>query len=429
MIQQIVEPEIKGKTPPGWDASGGQSHRAESALGKHARPEIELLLCCSRTSIEPAIAQRIKIILQEEIDWEYLLETASKHGVKPLLYQSLSQVGKEAIPPGIMNQLRQDFRTNALRNLNRTKELLKILDLFAIHQIPVFTFKGPAIASLAYGELSLRQFSDIDILVRERDILRARDLFLSQGDEMKIELIELTKEQKEIFIRSPQIHEFVRECAYPFIRKQSQVTVELHWQMMPKYFSFPIDSEELWERLIKVPILSTNILTPSPEDSLLLLCGHGIQECWDKLNRVCDIAELIRRHPNLDWDSIMAEANRLGCQRILFLGLFLAKELLDAIVPDFVWEKIEADPVVKELGVQAYDGFFPNGNISNQSFPTTRLHLKARERFIDKVRYFLGVMITPTTSDWLVLPLATYPSFLYYLLRLIRLVGEYLRGK
>ncbi len=422
MMQQIVEPEIKGKTFTGWNPT-------ESALGKHALPEIELLLCCSRTYIEPAIAARIKILLQEEIDWEYLLQTAAKHGVKPLLYQSLSATAKELVPPEILTQLRQDFRTNGLGNLNRTKELLKILDLFAVNDIPVFTFKGPAIASLAYGELSWRQFNDLDILVRNRDIIRARDLFLSLGNEMKVELIELTKQQKEIFVKSPQIHEFVRECAYPFIRQQSGVIVELHWRMMPSYFSFPIDSENLWERLIPVPILGTNILTLSPEDSLLLLCGHGIKECWDKLNRVCDIAALIHKHPNLDWDRVMAEATRLGCQRILFLGLFLAKELLGTGLPEFIWEKIEADGVVTELAVQVYEGFFSNGNMTKQSFPVTRLHLKARERFIDKVRYFLGVMMTPTTSDWLVLPLATYPSLLYYLFRPIRLVGEYLRGK
>lgn len=422
MMQQVVEREIKGKTFTGWNPT-------ESSLGKHPHREIELLLCCSRTSIEPAIAARIKILLQEEIDWEYLLQTAAKHGVKPLLYQNLSATAKELVPPEILTQLRQDFRTNALGNLNRTKELLKILDLFAANDIPIFTFKGPAIASLAYGELSLRQFNDLDILVRNRDIIRARDLFLSQGDEMKVELIELTKQQKEIFVKSPQIHEFVRECAYPFIRQQSGVIVELHWRMMPSYFSFPIDSEQLWERLIKVPLLGTNILTPSPEDSLLLLCGHGIKECWDKLNRVCDIAALIHKHPNLDWDRVMAEATRLGCQRILFLGLFLAKELLGTILPEFIWKKIEADGLVTELAVQVYDGFFPNGHQIKQSFPVTRLHLKARERFIDKVRYFLGVAITPTTSDWLVLPLATYPSFLYYPLRFIRLVGDYLRGK
>ncbi|HBE20929.1 MAG TPA: hypothetical protein DEG17_06770 [Cyanobacteria bacterium UBA11149] len=422
MIAQLVKKEITEKT----SLTGNYP---ELGIGKQAPPEITLLLCCSRTYVEPAIAKQIKTLLQQEINWKYLLQTASQHGVKPLLYQNLSTTAKELVPPGILNQLRQDFRINAVGNLNRSKELLKILDLFAANNIPVFTFKGPAIASLAYGELSLRQFGDLDILVRERDILRARDLFLSQGDEMKVELIELTEAQKEIFVKSPQIHEFVRECAYPFILQQSKIIVELHWRMMPSYFSFPIDSENLWERLIPVPLLGTNILTPSPEDSLLLLCGHGIKECWDKLNRVCDIAALIHKHPNLDWDRVMAEATRLGCQRILFLGLFLAQELLGTVLPEFILSKIEADGVVKELALQVYDGFFHNGNIAKQSFPVTRLHLKARERLIDKVRYFLGVSMTPTTSDWIVLPLGRYPSFLYYLIRPMRLVGEFLGGK
>ena len=33
------------------------------------RPEIELLLCCSRTYIDPETAAQIENLLQEDLDW------------------------------------------------------------------------------------------------------------------------------------------------------------------------------------------------------------------------------------------------------------------------------------------------------------------------------------------------------------------------
>lgn len=129
------------------------------------RPEIELLLCCTRTQINTATAERIKILIQSKIDWAYLIQTATRHGVMSLLYQSLSTTCPEAVPKTNLAQLRDYFHSSAFHNLFLTKELLKLLNLFESHSIPAIPYKGPVLAVSAYGNLSLRQISDLDILV------------------------------------------------------------------------------------------------------------------------------------------------------------------------------------------------------------------------------------------------------------------------
>jgi len=145
------------------------------------RPEIELLLCCTRTQIDTATAERIKILIQSKIDWAYLIQTATRHGVMSLLYQSLSTTCQEAVPKTNLAQLRDYSHSNALHNLFLTKELFKLLNLFESHSIPAIPFKGPVLAVSAYGNLSLRQIGDLDILVRERDFHKAKELLLDQG--------------------------------------------------------------------------------------------------------------------------------------------------------------------------------------------------------------------------------------------------------
>ncbi|MBE9038107.1 nucleotidyltransferase family protein [aff. Roholtiella sp. LEGE 12411] len=108
-----------------------------------AGAEIELLLCCSRSHIVPETVERIKTLLQQDIDWTYLIQTAASQGVIPLLYQSLKATCSEAVPEIILTQLRSYYHTNAVHNLLLTQELLKLLELLKEHDIYAIPFKGP----------------------------------------------------------------------------------------------------------------------------------------------------------------------------------------------------------------------------------------------------------------------------------------------
>jgi Uncharacterised nucleotidyltransferase len=387
-------------------------------------PEIEILLGCASTRIESETADRIKALVQENIDWAKLTQMAQQHRLTPLLYSNLNAICPKAVPKPILNQLLVNFRTNTRRSLLLSAELVRLLNLFEAQGIPALPFKGPVLAASAYGNLSLRQFSDLDILVRSQDIEKAKALFLSEGYRMKIERIEVTAEQEAAFVRSQSIHQFVREAAYPFIHDQKGVVTELHWGVMPQYFSFPIDSKALWENIALVSISSSKVPNLSPENTLLMLVGHGTKDCWTQLARICDIAEFIRSHPQLNWTKLIESARIKGGQRMLFLGLMLARNLLGTSLPEEVWQKIQAEKEVELLARQVSERLFSPSNTSFQDGSVTRFHLGTRERLMDKVRYFIKVLITPTTSDWLLLPLAEFPAFIYYLLRPIRLLRE-----
>ncbi|HBB33924.1 MAG TPA: hypothetical protein DDZ80_19065 [Cyanobacteria bacterium UBA8803] len=389
------------------------------------QPEVELLLCCARTSINPETGDRLRVLLQQNINWQHLLKLARRHGVMPLLYWILNDTCPGAIPDDTMTKLREHFHDNARRSLFLTVELVRLLNLFASQNIPAIPFKGPVLATSAYGNLSLRQFSDLDILVRESDINKAKELFLAQGYKMKIERIRLSEEQEAAFVRSPHIYKLVRECAYPFINLKIGIMAELHWAVMPKHFSLAIDSEQLWDNLELVAIAGTTVSNLSPENTLLLICGHGTKDCWIQLNRICDVAELIRSHPQLDWERLIEKATLLGSERILWLGLFLAKQLLGTSLPESVWQRIQADPLVEILAAQIQEGLCDETEKFSSIGRLSSFHLQVRERLGHKIQYCLRAAITPTTSDWLLLPLVRFPAWLYYLIRPIRLVKNY----
>ena len=391
--------------------------------------EVAVLLCCTRTTMDSETAASLERLLQQPIDWQYLLKIARRQKVMSLLYWSLNNICPEAVPSDIIEQLRDHFHKNARHSLFLSVELVKLLNLLESHHIPAIPFKGPALAVSAYNNLALRQFSDLDILVQKQHINQAKELFLTHGYRMKIECIRPNESEEAKFIESPDIHKLVRECAYPFINKKIGILAELHWAVMPEFFSFPIEEQGLWSDLEQIAIAGKTLSHFSPENTLLILCGHGAKDCWTELTRICDIAELIRSYPHLNWDKVIEKSTIMGSERMLILGLFLAKHLLGISLPELVESRIQANPIVKKLAEEIKAGLFGENGSTTSIGQLSKFHVIVRERLWEKIQYCLHTALTPTTSDWLLLPLVRFPTWFYYPLRLMRLAFNFIGKK
>jgi hypothetical protein len=301
--------------------------------------------------------------------------------------------------------------------------LLALLQLFEAHGLPAIPFKGPTLAASAYGDLAFRQFSDLDILVRTHDLRKATDLLTAQGYQL-----ELTKAEEARFLRE-HFH-------YSFTRDAGRVRVEIHWALASPCWAFPIDFARLWERLEPVSLAGTTVGSFHPEDLLLILCVHGARHYWERLAWICDIAELIRVHREMDWDRLMEQAMRLRYARILFVGLFLASNLLGGAPPEAVLRRVRADSLVPSLAAPVRQWLFSDATELVWDVDYYIFYLRLREDWRDRARYVLPYLcdllrkaITPNAKDRALLPLPTPLTFLYYVLRPLRLLREYGRRR
>jgi hypothetical protein len=356
-------------------------------------------------------------LLGERVDWEYLLQTAHAHGMAPLLYWHLDAACPEAVPDTVLAHLRDHFRTNSLNNLFLTGELLGLLDAFGARGIPAVPYKGPALAASVYGNLALRRFLDLDIIVRRHDVLRAKEVLASLGYRPEYRF---TRAQEAALLGS--------RGTYVFTRDDGKSNVELHWEIV-EHFTSPLDPERLWERREQTTLGGKLVPTLSPEDTLLILCAHGYKHLWERLGWICDVAELIRVRRDIGWEQVMTQAGLLGGERMLLLGLFLATDLLGAELPDRVSRRVHADPKVKALARRIREQMFREASGVTGIFEGDAyfrpLHLTMQERLVDKIRYCVRAATTQTVEDWKLLSLPGYLSSLYYVLRPIRLVGKY----
>jgi hypothetical protein len=291
--------------------------------------------------------------------------------------------------------------------------------------IPVLPFKGAVLAAVAYRNLSLRQFADLDILVRKRNVARTKKILEQQGYRIAVPLTILQRVSPVLSSRKDVV----------LVNLAGDVRIELHWRLTGRHFSFPIGAKSLWHGRDTRWIAGTCVRTLPPKELLLYLCMHGSRHSWERLGWICDVAEMVRVHSNWDWQQIIKEASELGNERNLALGLYLANDLLGAELPEEVLEKVRADPKIEALATQVRSLLFQDVAASLDIAYLHDYHLKVKERMRDRIRLrlhyyrrYLSLAVRPTMQDRNALPLFGYFYFLSYVTRPFRLIGVYGSG-
>jgi hypothetical protein len=375
-----------------------------------------LLLLCSRGD-EAAQRRAGEFARSGSFDWEYVARLAHRHAVSPLLYRALQTFARGAAPEQVRKALHEKYRANAARNLLLAGELLRLSGLFESERTGLLAYKGPALAVAAYGDLSLRRFVDLDIIVRERDVERAAKLLRDSGYAPQ----GLTPEQEAALARTQH------NIAYA--RDGGRLIVELHRDVASKDFADVTFDEGAWARAMRVPLLGGAVSAPSAEDLLLALCVHGAKHLWERLAWVCDVAGLVNSRAELDWRAVFERAAAARVERMLLLGLRLARGLADASLPEEVWRKVEEDEAVARLSTDAAARMFDGEEYAPASFlRSVGFNLRARRRARERLRYFRFIL-TPTDGDLAALALPARLSFVYYLLRPFRLLLKRPEGR
>jgi hypothetical protein len=382
-----------------------------------ARPETELLACCARKDLDSRSCERITQILQQgRLDWALVLRKARWHGLLPLLSKHLTATCPESIPPPVDAELKLRFQNIARRNLYLAAELLKLLQVFSSSGIPVVPFKGPIVAISLYENLALRQFIDLDLLIRREDILKARKVLLDRG---LLPQFELTEKEELIY--------FDFRSEHSFASPDKQLIIDLHCSLTPRHFTRTLDLDRFWNRLRPVRLGDADILTFSHQDLVLLLCMHGAKDAWDRLILVADIAQLLRCGEPLDWSAILREAEEVGGSRMLRHGLLLANDLFGVGLPAEVALAARADPRAAWLAAQAAKRLLQDEDDPHPYLQRLRFYFMSIAQPASGFKYVADQVFTPTPLEWKLFPLPENYSFLYRFARPLRLAFRHLR--
>lgn len=376
--------------------------------------EHQLLLCIARRELDTAQREELRQLVQQPLNFDYLFATASAHGLLPLLHKNLSSVA-DIVPGHFLSRLKRESVANSQSVLHLIGKQLRVYKLFKEHEIPVALFKGPLLSQMAYGEVSLRQAGDIDILINREHFERARSLLESLGYEMSPQL---TPAQLSSHLN--------HHCEIQFMRDDWFTIVDLHWDLAPRSFVFGVKADEVMSRLQSVSLAGTMVETFGAEDSVLYQSMHGAKHLWRRLEWVTSLAETLRSTTGMNWDVLLDRASQAHATRILALGLRLVEKFSDVATPSHLWTKLDADETMLHMAHDIWRQIFTTYGAAD-SHETNLYNLRIMDRKRDALISALRAIFVPTLPDWQALALPAPLHSLYYAYRPLRLSGVYLR--
>jgi hypothetical protein len=340
-----------------------------------------LLACAGPYSDLPRLTELIKA----PVNWPSLLALADEHGVLPLLAARLRDFDEAPVPPEVRQRLREWQRTQMVFTLSLAAELFRLLDRFVASGLQALLIKGPALSVRCYGDPGIRQYGDLDLIVRGQDIQRSTEAMMALGYEPKVPL------------KAIQADKFPGE--YVFTRPGTNLLVEFHTERTFRYHPRPLPVGRLFERQIRLQFDGHDVPALSTEDELLLICIHGAKHFWQRLMWIADVAALVSRQ-NVDWHRAMAAAREVGAERMLRVGLLLAAKVLDVRLPTPVADEAHSDAAAARVAAQIakrlpWADAAPFGLVERAAF-----RMRMRGGFLQGAGYLLRLSLSPTEEDW-----------------------------
>jgi hypothetical protein len=327
--------------------------------------EEEFILCHARAAMSGPARARIDRLTATPIKWGRIDELAAAHHLRRLLHRHLKHDKlRPTIPPNVWRTIESHAIAVTAKNSLRSHELIRIIKLLRNENIPALPFKGPILAAQIYGDPALREFSNLDLLVRTEDLLRTKLLLVHHG-----------------FIANENVaaENLDAQLSAQFTSADGNVQLHLHTHLLND------SSDSIWKRATWTDLAASPVRTIAREDLFPLLLAQGARHHWERLSSLVDIAEFLRANPVMNYAAILESAKTAGNWRVYALGFYLAYGLLDAPIPREILKEVSA-PEVFELASNVGTWLFHEENrLQPGAMDETRFHLKSKERVTDRL--------------------------------------------
>lgn len=347
----------------------------------HLSPEDKFILSAVKlhpTTEELELMNDLIPVIQR---WEYLAATSIDRGIAPLLHKKLPLLDNcGLIPEKVKTKLQQAYYKTFSRSMLMYEYFRKVAKAFTSQNIPVIALKGIYLSEWLYQDIGLRQFSDIDLLVKPEDAstclaILARLGYMPENDS------ETEFEKKwEVVHYTPMV--------------LNGVSIEIHVKLHQNNEKYCVGVDELWKNALPEILNNTSVYSLCLNDLLIHLCihldkhffqGHVQFTCFNDITNLLDI-----KADKFDWKAMIKACELYNCETQVFKWVILVNKYMNAPVPIEITEKYATlltpkDELLFVKYLNGYVGF------------TTGMHkhlgnFQYLGSFSERVRYFWEIL-------------------------------------
>ncbi|HRD27782.1 MAG TPA: nucleotidyltransferase family protein, partial [Caulobacter sp.] len=302
--------------------------------------ELRLLVACTAWPPGPARTTAITAAVDDPaLDWERVLIAVDRHRVAGFVHHGLTAAAAGGAP-ATREAIRGRAAGDALLNLRLLGEALRLVALLTEAAIPVQVLKGPGLMVEAYGDLTVRQSRDLDLLVPLEHVRRAADICERAG----------------YAPLPPTAHEpdpamslwLAWKKDFVFLAPATGVLLELHFR--PTYSPLLSDRLDLLAETREIAVAPGRTAPVPTRDALYAyLCVHGARHAWFRLKWLGDIAALTAGMPDPEIADLHAMASARGAGRASGQALLLLEAVYGRSLAAALRRELLGDPRVARL--------------------------------------------------------------------------------
>ena len=327
--------------------------------------ENELLVMISQIDISDNEVDKIDILCSKELNWQYIVAQAARNKVVCLLYFHLYQNRKIfKIDDWIYKIIEKYYMAtrDVLRIFN--KEMIDICSTLNERNILYAILKGVNLQERLYAQKPrcIREFEDIDILVKKQDIKNIQSILRNKGyaqgkfDFMN-ERIESISRQEELYWRlhTNQIGKFIKIIQNGKVTQGDICTVDVNFTIFEGgKKNDKIKTEQLLNNVTSTGAKKYNVL--NTEYDFLQVCYHFYKDIFYEnkidsrndyiLAKFCDVKEYVSQYRTIiDWKHLTDMIKEYDLNEAIYSTLFLVSKLYTNLNIDEILQNIKVDNV------------------------------------------------------------------------------------
>jgi hypothetical protein len=244
--------------------------------------------------------------------------------LEPFIHHCLKEYRDNLyIPDEKFARLEQSYYRTSASNIKKIYSATKILRIFHQEGILTIPLKGMALIETVYKHPAIRPMADIDLLIRQEDTQKAKDILVNMGytyiDSYRGS-IDFTDSGNEAF--------------------------DLHSRFTKFEVLFPVDYDEIYSRLRKINFnREIKIGVLCPEHQLIHIALHLAPGLYSGLNFVnlLDMCYLISDQAcPIDWEYLIGFSTKSKMNSYIYGPIYLCAHLFDQKVPESVFKILQA---------------------------------------------------------------------------------------
>lgn len=344
-------------------------------------------------------------IVASRAAWNALPDAAERHGMTAWVH--LAVRNRDEAPGDVRAAIEARARAQRLRALHGVSQLTLLVRALRDNGVESVALKGPLLSTWLYGDLGMRRFADLDLLVEPRQRERALGALAGAGYALRDGMSVATARVV-----------YAGTGAWPLSHPEGYA-VDLHWRTQALGFPSPLSPQQVIGQSLTTSAGGGDISVPCATHAATLALLHAAKHLWTSLELVLSIAHLMRR-PDVDWPQVHRVARRAGAWNACLAGLALARDLFGVEVPAPVRDLVKAD-AVRPL-VEAGWSFLAMPDAAGASLRREfHAHCASLDTLSRRARYAAWRLLAPTPLEPAWWPLPDRLAPLYAPVRLIRL--------